>query len=92
VSAETVNGAIDVALSSLPADASISLETVNGSIALSLPAKVDADLSASVVHGRISTRRALTASERSERTLRARLGQGGARLDLSSVNGSIRVE
>jgi hypothetical protein len=92
VAAETVNGEISVALSALGGRATIALETVNGSIALTLPRDANADLSASVVHGQISTQRPLATVERSRNTLEARLGRGGARLRLSSVNGSIRID
>lgn len=89
----TVNGRLDIALSELSADSRIDLSSVNGSVDLSLPGRVDAEVDASTVHGGIKNDFGLEV-DRGEfvgRKLRGTLGGGGARLELSNVNGSISI-
>ena len=71
----------------------LDFHTVNGSITLELGGLVNADLKAATVNGGIETdfpvtvRRAGFMGHR----LRGTIGRGGPQLDLSTVNGSIRL-
>ncbi len=92
VEGQTVNGSIDVQISKLTRKGDIDLETVNGSIHLDLPNKINADVKAKLVHGTISTKRKLTDSKQRRHKLTGRLGKGGRRVRLRTVNGSIDLE
>ncbi len=89
----TVNGAVDIELAALEADRSIELSSVNGSVDLAVPGTADADLSATTVHGGIRNDFGLEVDRSGfvGRKLRGSLGQGGAQVSLSNVNGSIDI-
>jgi DUF4097 and DUF4098 domain-containing protein YvlB len=88
--ATTVNGSIRASIGSTSGGAEF--ETVNGSITLDLPEGSNVDLRASTVNGSIDSALPITVSGRfSRRTLQGRIGDGGTRLDVSTVNGSIRL-
>ncbi len=84
----TVNGG--VSLKSVVGHESIELSSVNGSVTLELPRKVNAKLSASTIHGDIRGDLGHGVTHAGS-SLDAVLGNGGARIDLSTVNGDIRV-
>jgi len=88
---ETVNGNITADLAKLTGKGAVELQTVNGSIRVTIPEHFDADVRAEVVQGAIETQRTLTDSRISRRELRGRLGKGGRRVALESVNGSITI-
>jgi hypothetical protein len=91
VKATTVNGGIDVVVDRLSGTSGVTLETVNGTIRVQLPAGADADVRASVVNGSIDSKLALAGEKRSKRSLRGVLGTGGAPVALETVNGSIEL-
>ncbi len=92
ISASAVNGNIYAAAGGPKAEAAVRLETVNGKIELTLPDDAGAEIAASAVHGTISTEFPLTVrGEFGSRRLDGRLGSGGPRYELSTVNGSIRL-
>lgn len=84
----TVNG--DVSLTRIVVGESIKLSSVNGSVTLSLPKKVNAKLSASTIHGDIrgDLGNGVTHAGNS---MDAVLGSGGVRIELGTVNGDIRI-
>lgn len=90
----SVNGSVDVVYT---ADATgfdnIELETVNGSIRLYLPKNINADITANTMHGGINTTYGLKAKKNnfSGHNLRGKVGSGGSKINLESVNGSIKV-
>jgi len=89
---DTVNGSIDVAYAALPADADeISLDTVNGSCTLRLPAGASFKLSADTVNGRVSCDYPITLQKSGKHDLTGTVGTGGPKVDLDSVNGSLTV-
>jgi DUF4097 and DUF4098 domain-containing protein YvlB len=90
--AKTVNGSITGKLGRADWSDTLSLETVNGSITLDLPAGTDADLEARTVNGRINSSLPLTVQELSRRWLKGTLGSGGRGLTLGTVNGSITLK
>jgi hypothetical protein len=92
VRANTVNGSIHATMESLGVDDAVELKTVNGSIEAEFPAALNAELDASTVSGRVSTELPIQLVGRvSPRSVKARIGSGGRRLVLSTVNGSIQI-
>jgi len=88
----TVNGKVDCEAVDLSSAQKVKLSTVNGSVELSMPRDSNAHLTASTVHGRISSdfslpiKRGFVGSN-----LNTTLGSGGARVELTSVNGGISI-
>jgi len=91
VDASTVNGSLVVAWPG-GAGGHATLEAVNGSLELRLPAQTDGKLDISTVSGKITSDFPL---ERREQMVGAQasavLGAGGAAMQLSTVNGAIRI-
>lgn len=89
--ARTVNGSIRAAIGRADWHEPLTLETVNGSIAVDLPPTIDADLYAHARYGETTTNFRLPAPAAPRRALDVRLGRGGRMLRLLTVNGSIRL-
>jgi hypothetical protein len=92
--ATTVNGSIRATVRtdvSSPDD--IKLSTVNGSVRLSLPEGVNADVSAKTVNGGITSDfdEIEVRKKWGPRSAEGRLGNGGRELELRTVNGGIRI-
>jgi DUF4097 and DUF4098 domain-containing protein YvlB len=88
---DATNGAIMLDFASLGAQG-VDCETVNGAITITLPRDADADVSARVTNGGISADDLkLDITEESRRRLDGRLGGGGSRVRLETVNGAIRL-
>ena len=88
----TVNGTIEANYSSLTSVREIKLKSVNGTIDLRLPQSPNADIQASTVNGGISTEFPLQVKGKwVGKSLSGTLGSGGVHIELSNVNGSIRV-
>ncbi len=91
---ETELGPIDAAFAALPADAEVRLETENGSVALTLPAGVSADVEAKTQTGTISvgglafTNPTLNAVGNH---FRGRLGRGEAAVRIETEVGSVTL-
>jgi len=89
---DTVNGSITVAYAALPASIEeISLDTVNGSCTLKLPASAGFRLEADSVNGRVSCDFPITLEKSGKHDLRGTVGSGGPEIELDSVNGSLTV-
>jgi hypothetical protein len=89
--ATTVNGSITARLGSAGANR-LDFSTVNGSITLELPGQIDAELHAATVNGAIETEFPITVRGSINRhRVEGTLGKGGPRLELETVNGSIRL-
>ncbi len=89
---DTVNGSIEASFASLTDSDELSFSSVNGGIRLRFPHDLNADLRTSVVNGRISCDFPITLADGSStRRLKGRIGDGGALLKASTVNGSISV-
>jgi DUF4097 and DUF4098 domain-containing protein YvlB len=67
------------------------LKTVSGSVLLKVPASANFHLSAQAVSGEIRTDIPIMIEEQGKRVLSARMGSGGARVDVQTVSGEIRV-
>jgi len=90
--ASTVNGSVRAQIGRADWDGSLEFETVNGNITVELPAGVGADVTAATVNGGIETDFPLTVSGRfSSKRITGMIGDGGRRLWLETVNGSIRI-
>ena len=90
----TVNGRILAELGLLRGGQSVSLNTVNGRIEVTLPATANAEVSATVVNGGITSEfSSLTVKKNFPigSNLKGTLGNGGARVKASAVNGSISI-
>lgn len=95
VEAKTVNGSIDASIGVDRWSGTLSLETVNGPIVVTLPAEVDARVRAETVNGGFQSAFPLTveAGQRlGPRRVEGTLGEGGGLLELETVNGSIEIE
>ncbi len=92
VEAHTVNGSIHAAMGRGDWDGDLEFHTVNGSITLELPDGVGAEVRARTVNGALETDFPLTVQGRwGPRSLTGTIGDGGRRLELETVNGSIRL-
>jgi DUF4097 and DUF4098 domain-containing protein YvlB len=96
VELSAVNGSVTAALTAARMknlDA-ISLHSVNGRVELTVPANANADVSAQTVNGSIRTDfdlRVIRSRYGPGAHLDGRIGTGGARIELNTVNGSIEV-
>ena len=92
VTAETVNGNVDARMSTLQGNDDMSFKTVNGGIAIYVPARFDANFRFDTVHGGIDSDFPMTLSGRwGPRHASGTIGSGGRDLRASSVNGSIEL-
>ncbi len=94
VRANTVNGSIDAAMGRVDSSSNTVFKTVNGEITLRLPASANADVHLASVNGRIRSDFPLTVTgllEPGPRRLDGTLGNGGQKLDASTVNGSVSL-
>jgi hypothetical protein len=91
-SARTTNGNIRMELRELLAGDPVSIEAVNGTVLLALPADSDAELDVRSMNGDFSSDLPmLRQSATGQREFHARLGRGGAAISVRTVNGGIRV-
>ncbi len=67
------------------------LKTVSGIVDLAVPANSNFHLSAEALSGEIRTEIPIVVEEQGRHSLRARLGNGGGRVEVHSVSGMIRV-
>lgn len=91
VRASTVNGDIDVRMSEL-GTGDLNYSTVNGSVTLDFPDALDADVDFATVNGSLRSDYPLTVTGKlNPRRMRATIGNGGRRLKVHTVNGSISL-
>lgn len=89
----TVNGSVDCEAIDFSAARNVKLSTVNGGVELSMPRDADAHLTASTVHGGISSNFNLPIKKHFPvgSDLDTTLGSGKTSVNLSSVNGGISI-
>jgi DUF4097 and DUF4098 domain-containing protein YvlB len=89
----TINGPLDAQFEQLSKANSIELSSVNGPLQLTLPSAVGAEVEASTVHGPISNDFGLHVHNRQfvGHDMHAKIGEGGAHIQLNNVNGPISV-
>ncbi|GEM_PF-1429125 len=92
VNLSSVNGGVKASFTGF--NKSASLHSVNGSVTVELPPDSNAEISAKTVNGGISGEFAGTTKKHFPigQNLNATIGHGGAKLDISTVNGGIRIE
>jgi hypothetical protein len=93
VEASTVNGSVFARMGRLTGSEDLSYSSVNGSIQVEFDGELtNADLEMSTVNGRFETNFPLTLQGRvNPRHLRTRLGNGGRRIKLTTVNGNVEL-
>jgi hypothetical protein len=92
VTATTVNGNVDARMASLTGDDDMDFKTVNGSVAIYVPARFDANFRFDTVHGGIESDFPMTLSGKwGPRHASGEIGSGGRDLRASTVNGSIEL-
>ena len=90
--ASTVNGSIEAELGRADWDGDVDFHTVNGGITLTLPSTLSTEVRAETVNGDIDSDFPLLVVGRfGPRHVRGTIGSGGRRLELGTVNGSIRL-
>ena len=92
IEASAVNGSVEVDVARVDASASSKVTTTNGSVRLTLPRDTNADVEAHTVNGSVSCDFDLADAQKSRRRLEGRIGSGGARFELGTVNGSATVD
>jgi hypothetical protein len=92
-SAETVNGSILATLGATKWDEALDFRTVNGTVALTLPAGAAAELHAETMNGGITSDFPISiqTSRRRGHRITGTIGSGGRALHISTVNGGIRL-
>src|SRR5690606_41466935 len=91
VTATTVNRAIDVRMGSSQRD-DLRYRTVNGAITITVPTVFAAQLSLRTTNGSIQSDFPVTVQGRiNPRRLDAQIGEGGPRIEASTVNGGVRL-
>jgi hypothetical protein len=90
---ETVNGSVSATFASLSGAQKASCESVNGRVVVNLPSGSDASVSAETINGGIdgSDFGLETSKGFIGRELEGDIGDGSARLALSTVNGAIKI-
>jgi len=87
-----VNGSINAYYRSLDNVKDIELKSVNGAVRLGLPSSPNADVRVSTVNGSISTDFPLQVQGKFVgHHIDGKLGNGGTRIEISNVNGSVHV-
>ena len=90
--AKTMNGSIEARLGSADWDDNLEIESMNGGIDLWLPADASAEVRASTMNGRVRSDWDLDTNRGWARSrARGTIGSGGRRLEVTTMNGSIRL-
>lgn len=91
--AHSVNGSVEAKLGSIAGARSLSFETVNGAITVTLPPGAAMNVEAETTNGEISSEFPLTVVGRfGPRHASGTIGGGGPELKMSTVNGGISLE
>jgi hypothetical protein len=92
VEASAVNGSVEVDVARVDPSGRSELSTTNGSVRLRLPRDASAEVEAHTVNGAVHCDFDLADASKSRRKLEGRIGSGGARFELGTVNGSARID
>jgi hypothetical protein len=89
----TVNGDIEASFASLEGQQSVKAETVNGGITFRVPKNADVEISADTLNGGINARDFGLETDKGfvGSDLNGRIGSGSARMNVDTVNGSIKI-
>ena len=93
VSLSTVNGSVNAAFAKCDGEQSVKTETVNGRVTISLPESSDVQITADTLNGGINGRDFGLETDKGfvGSDLNGRIGGGSARLNIDTVNGSIKI-
>ena len=92
VEASAVNGSVEVEVARVDPGGRSRLGTTNGSVRLTLPRDASAEVEAHTVNGSVRCDFDLADSRKSRRKIEGRIGTGGARFELGTVNGSASID
>ena len=93
VNAYSVNGSVRASMRGFADTGQVKVMTVNGAVTVELPARIDAAVDSNTVNGAIESDFPLTVGSKFVAHYAAgTLGAGGRRIELNSVNGSIRLK
>ena len=94
VKLSTVNGGVEANMTRLDDTKAVSLNSVNGTIVLSIPANSNAQIRANTVHGAITNDFGLQVNDGQYvgHDLSGQIGSGGPRVHLNNVNGPISIK
>ena len=89
----TVNGSIEASFSRLEGQQKVKAETVNGRVTIRVPKNADVDVSADTLNGSINARDFGLETDKGfvGSDLNGSIGSGSARLNVDTVNGSIKI-
>lgn len=89
----TVNGSVEATFSRLGGDQRVKAETVNGRVTINLPEDANVKISADTLNGGINARDFNLEPDKGYvgSDLNASIGDGSARLNIDTVNGSIKI-
>ncbi len=90
-SGKSTNGHVRVELRSLASSGQMTLESVNGPVALVVPPGTSADLDVRSMNGEFHTELPLAMQSSLGREFRGSLGKGGMSVQLRTVNGGIEI-
>lgn len=91
VEASTVNGSVEVRMARIDASSRNRISSTNGSVRVILPRDAAADLEATTVNGAVRCDFDVDGNK-SRRRVEGRIGGGGARFEVATVNGSAHVD
>ncbi len=92
VEATTVNGSIEAEMGRADWTGNATFTTVNGSVTVTLPANFSAEVRAETVNGDLESDFPLTVTGKfGPRNFHGTIGNGGRKLSLNTVNGSIKL-
>lgn len=93
VSLSTVNGSVEAGFVRLEGQQTVKAETVNGRVTISLPSNADVKISADSLNGSINAQDFGLETEKGfiGSDLSGNIGSGSARLNIDTVNGSIKI-
>jgi len=92
VQASSVNGSVHATMGRLDGTEDLDFRTVNGTVVAEFTGDIDADIDLRTVNGRFQTDWPVTITGRIDpRHLRAKLGKGGRRISLATVNGNVEL-
>jgi DUF4097 and DUF4098 domain-containing protein YvlB len=88
VKAHTANGPVDIG-GNPSGNSYWDLKTVSGPVNISVPSDANFHFSSNAVSGQIRTEIPIVIEEQDKHSLRARMGEGGGRVEVHTVSGSI---
>lgn len=90
----TINGGINAGFEKCEGEQSIKAETVNGRVTIALPKDADVEVSADTLNGGINGRDFGLETDKGfvGSDLNGKIGNGSARLNIDTVNGSIKIK